>query len=298
VEAIKLISFAACIISLILAIAIFPNVGAQQADLVIDDSSLSFNPEVGVVGQETVISVGITNSGNASAENVRVDFYVKNVDGSNILIGSWQGGDIPPSETILASIGWTPTNRGIYSIWANAVAANEDQAQWANNNNQDTLVNYEVEEPAWILPAIMASIVIVIVIVILGMRRSMRLSLPTRYPITQEDLWDGEFSEEVLDGSVGIYIPDKIKSRKETEIFIYFENITTKPIENVNINFGGLDMDFRRDGDINKDRIESGESVERTLKITPRSGKGTYRFRITVSGGGLRVDKKFEVRVR
>jgi len=137
----------------------------------------------------------------------------------------------------------------------------------------------------------------VIVIVFLAMRYFMKSSPPTRYPITKEDLWDGEFSEEVLDDSVGIYIPEKIKNGKETEIFVYLENCTRKPIENVSIDFGGMDMDFRRDGDINQNRIESGESVERTLKITPRSGKGTYSFRITVSGGGLRVEKEFEVRV-
>lgn|GEM_PF-4437281 len=295
----KFISFAICLMSLILALAIFqlPNAEAQEADMALDGPTLSFDPAIGAFGQETIISVGITNNGYATAENVRVDFYIKNADDSDTFIGSWQGGIVSPSETVIASYAWTPTNKGVYSIWANVMAAGEDQANLTDNNNLAALKNYQVDEPAWIMWAIMACTFMVIVSVFLGTRYFMKASPPTRYPITEEDLWDGDFSEEVLDESVGIYIPEKIKLKKETEIFVYFENCTKKPIEDVSIDFSGLDRDFRRDRDINKERIESGESIEKSLKISPRSGKGIYKFRIPVSGGGLTVEKEFEVRV-
>ena len=229
----KFISFAIC---LILALALFqlPGAESQEADMALDTASLSFDPEVGVVGQETIISVGITNNGYATAENVRVDFYVKNADGSDTFIGSWNGGIVSPSETLIASYAWTPANKGIYSIWANVMATGEGQANLTDNNNLAALKNYEVEEATWVLPAIMTAVVMVIIIVFLGTRYFMKASPPTHYPITEEDLWDGEFSEEVLEESVGIYIPEKIKLKKETEIFVFFENITKKPIENVN----------------------------------------------------------------
>ncbi|MDO9536976.1 MAG: CARDB domain-containing protein, partial [Thermoplasmata archaeon] len=267
----KLISFTICLMSLILALAILPNAEAQEVDMAIYANSLSFDPEIGEIGQETVISVNITNIGNATAENVRVDFYIKNADGSDIHIGTWQGGNILASENVTASITWTPTNRGVYTIWANIITTSEDPALTENNNSLGALKNYTVDEAPWVIIAIMTGIVIVLVAVFFGMRYFMRATKPTHYPIEEDDLWDGEFSEEVLEDSVGIYIPERVKFRKETEISVFVENLTKQPIEGINIDFSGLDRDFRRDRNISFGKVESMGFVEETLNITPKS---------------------------
>jgi hypothetical protein len=131
----------------------------------------------GTAGSRVTISVNITNDGQIAANNVTVTFYIRNADGSDsppigsVTLGTIEAGG---NETI-ATISWTPSTKGIYTIWANCSTSGEHPSQYYDNfiDNFD-VQKITVKEAGWVLPAIIGAVIAVIIVVYFGVRYFLR----------------------------------------------------------------------------------------------------------------------------
>ena len=140
--------------------------------------SIVFSPSTFTEGEAGTITVNITNVGNSVAAAPMVEFYILESSGHKTPIGNSTNLKINGTEPLPAqllpgqygtiSLQWTPSTRGNYTIFVNAVTAGEINK--ADNTDQAPVT---VNEAAWKAVALYGGIfaVIIVVIVLFYMRR-------------------------------------------------------------------------------------------------------------------------------
>ena len=140
--------------------------------------SVTFSPSTFTEGDQGTINVNITNVGNDVAGAPFVAFYILQSSGAKIPIGNSSNlminGTTPvPSQLLpgqygVISLTWTPSAKGNYTIFVNAVTNGEINK--ADNTDQAPVT---VNEAAWKAVALYGGIfaVIIVVIVLFYMRR-------------------------------------------------------------------------------------------------------------------------------
>ncbi len=130
----------------------------------------------GTAGSRVTISVNITNDGQIAANNVTVTFYIRNADGTDSPpIGTVTTATIEAGGNYTATITWTPSTKGIYTIWANCSTSGEHPSQYYDNfiDNFD-VQKITVMEAGWVMPAIIGAVIAVIIVVYFGVRYFLR----------------------------------------------------------------------------------------------------------------------------
>jgi len=140
--------------------------------------SVTFSPSTFTEGEQGTINVNITNVGNNVAGAPFVAFYILQSSGAKTPIGNSSNlvinGTTPvPSQLLpgqygVISLTWTPSAKGNYTIFVNAVTNGEINK--ADNTDQAPVT---VNEAAWKAVALYGGIfaVIIVVIVLFYMRR-------------------------------------------------------------------------------------------------------------------------------
>ena len=130
-----------------------------------------FGSETGSVGKALTISVNLTNTGTVNATDITVTFYIRNADGGDTTIGTVSNALLAVDANYTATVTWTPSKKGEYSIWAEASCSGEHSSQqWDNKIDDFDVQKISVNEAGWVVPAIIAVVLVVIVAVFFGMR--------------------------------------------------------------------------------------------------------------------------------
>jgi hypothetical protein len=161
---------------------ILPVILGERPNLFMLYGTMDFGAGPGVEGEGTAgkavtITVNITNDGQLNVTDMNVDFFIREADGvTNTLIGSISGLTVIADENITqATITWTPSKKGIYTIWANCSTSGEHSSQYYDNfiDNFD-VQKITVKEAGWVMPAIIGAVIAVIIVVFFGVRYFMR----------------------------------------------------------------------------------------------------------------------------
>ena len=140
--------------------------------------SIVFSPTTFTEGESGTITVNITNVGSTVAGAPYVEFYILQSSGAKTPIGNSSNlvvngttptpSQLKPGEHGTISLTWTPSAKGNYTIFVNAVTAGEINR--ADNTDQAPVT---VNEAAWKAVALYGGIfaVIIVVIVLFYMRR-------------------------------------------------------------------------------------------------------------------------------
>ncbi|MDD1769730.1 MAG: PKD domain-containing protein [Methanomassiliicoccales archaeon] len=140
--------------------------------------SIVFSPSVMTEGEQGTITVNITNVGNDVAGAPMVAFYILQSSGTKTPIGNSSNlkingttpvpSELKPGQYGVITLSWTPSSKGNYTIFVNAVTNGEINK--ADNTDQAPVT---VNEAAWKAVALYGGIfaVIIVVIVLFYMRR-------------------------------------------------------------------------------------------------------------------------------
>ncbi|MBZ0172277.1 MAG: hypothetical protein K8E66_07860 [Phycisphaerales bacterium] len=118
------------------------NRGCSGSQICIEDpgspdaavADIQFNPSSPTVGQSVQITAIIENVGDATAENVDIEYYI---DG--VYLGDDDTTPIDPGDTDSESISWTPTSPGPHEICVEIIDVDPSDANSGNNTRCETI---------------------------------------------------------------------------------------------------------------------------------------------------------------